>query len=378
MAPVVSRARPYRNRTVARFAVTVLVAVTVTAGTPGTVWADEARDQQWQLRALHAESAWEETTGAGVTVAVVDSGVDGSHPDLAGQVLAGIDLVDVGGDGQSDPVGHGTSIAAFIAGRNDDEDGVVGLAPGAKILPVRVLDTQNRYEDATVVAKGVQWAVDHGAKVINLSLGSGTASPALADAIDYAFANDVVVVACTGNVLPAEPQQVWYPAREPGVIAVAGLKTNPAATPDPLWPGSLTGPETVLAAPAVNLIGARPGGQYWQVEGTSFAAPLVSATAALIRAKWPQLSAANVVQRLIHTARDLGPQGRDNQYGFGMVDPVIALRAPVETVSLNPLDSTPPRGVARFGAADPEAQTAESPVPPERPRIQFTTVQPLP
>lgn len=307
---------------------------------------DTVREDQWQLSELRATHAWRYSTGASVTVAVVDSGVDASHPDLAGQVLPGIDLVAGGGDGRTDPVGHGTTVAGLIAGRNDDRDGVMGLAPHAKILPVRVLDADNRYDDALIVAKGVRWAVDNGAKVINLSLGGSGNSPALAAAIDYAFARDVVVIACTGNVAPDAPTEVWYPAREPGVIAVTGLERDTEG----LWSGSITGSATVLAAPANDLIGARPGGT-WKVQGTSFAAPLVSATAALVRAKWPEMTAGTVVNRLIKTADDLGAVGRDDRFGYGLVDPVAALTVGMSTVERNPLDNNAPPGVAGFGAA---------------------------
>jgi type VII secretion-associated serine protease mycosin len=307
---------------------------------------DTVREDQWQLSELRATHAWRYSTGAGVTVAVIDSGVDASHPDLAGQVLPGIDLVAGTGDGRNDPVGHGTTVAGLIAGRNDDRDGVMGLAPHAKILPVRVLDADNRYDDALIVAKGVRWAVDNGANVINLSLGGSGNSPALAAAIDYAFARDVVVIACTGNVAPDAPAEVWYPAREPGVIAVTGLERETEG----LWSGSITGSATVLAAPANGLVGARPGGT-WKVQGTSFAAPLVSATAALVRAKWPEMTAGTVVNRLIKTADDLGAVGRDNRFGYGLVDPVAALTVGVSTVEHNPLDNNAPPGVAGFGAA---------------------------
>ena len=219
--------------------------------------ADKIRDEQWQLLRLHAREAWKLADGGGVTVAVIDSGVDGRHPDLAGQVLAGADFVKPGGDGQSDAVGHGTTVAALIAGRNDDAQGIEGLAPKAKILPVRVLDAANRYDDARTVANAVRWAVDHGADVVNLSLGGADRSPELADAIDYAFEKDVVVVACTGNEMPPEPDIVWYPAREPGVLAVTGLDH---ASSNRLWPGALTGKQTVLTAPASELDGAEPGG----------------------------------------------------------------------------------------------------------------------
>jgi type VII secretion-associated serine protease mycosin len=354
-----------------RFAGAALVTVAALAGAPAPVSAapagagdgalatvvrqDQVRDEQWQLGELRATHAWRHSTGDGVTVAVVDSGVDAGHPDLAGQVLPGIDLVATGGDGRTDPVGHGTTVAGLIAGRNDDDDGVTGLAPHARILPVRVLDAENRYDDALIVAKGVRWAVDNGARVINLSLGGSGTSPALAAALDYAFASDVVVVACTGNYsadpAPAAGQarsatEVWYPAREPGVLAVTGLERETES----LWPGSITGSATVLSAPGTGLVGARPGGT-WKVQGTSFAAPLVTATAALVRAKWPEMSAATVVNRLITTASDLGAVGRDDRYGYGLVDPVAALTVGVSTVERNPLDTNAPHGVARFGAA---------------------------
>ncbi|ROO62837.1 type VII secretion-associated serine protease mycosin [Micromonospora sp. Llam0] len=306
---------------------------------------DPIRDEQWQLRELSATTAWQYATGTGVTVAVIDSGVDASHIDLAGQVLPGIDFVE-DGDGWSDPVGHGTTVAALIAGRDDDEDGVLGLAPDARILPVRVLDEENRYDDALVVAKAVRWAVDNGARVINLSLGGSGDSPELAAALDYAFASDVVVVACTGNVSANGTSRVWYPAREPGVVAVAGMDRGG----EQLWAGSITGPETVLTAPATGLVGARPDG-YWQVQGTSFAAPLVAATAALIRSRFPEMSAGTVVTRLIETARDLGTPGRDDRYGFGLVDPVAALTDGVDAVPRNPLDDNRTPGVVGFGPA---------------------------
>ncbi|MEH0934416.1 type VII secretion-associated serine protease mycosin [Micromonospora psammae] len=321
-----------------------------------TARADRVRDDQFQLDQLRAEAAWRSSTGRGVTVAVVDSGVDASHPDLVGQVLPGTDLVSPGGTTQPDPVGHGTTVASLIAGRSDDKRGVVGLAPDARILPVRVLDDENRYDDAMIVAKGVRWAVDNGARVINLSLGGSGDSPALAAALDYAFARDVVVVACTGNVATSDSPKVWYPAREPGVIAVAGLERDS----ENLWPGSITGRATILSAPATGLVGARPPGGYWGVQGTSFAAPLVAAAAALIRSRYPQMSAGDVVNRLLTTARDIGPTGRDDRFGYGLVDPVAALTADVPLVHHNPLDDNDSPGVVGFGPAPGSADDAQA------------------
>jgi type VII secretion-associated serine protease mycosin len=343
----------------------------------GQVARDAVRDDQWHLKALRAADAWRISTGSGVTVAVIDSGVSGGHPDLIGQVLPGLDLVSSGGNGQQDAVGHGTTVAALIAGRADDQRGVVGLAPDSKILPVRVLDAQNSYQDARTVAEGVRWAVDNEADVINLSLGGGVGSEALAEAIDYAFQRNVVVVACVGNVSgDGAATEIWYPAREPGVLAVGAIGKG---SDHPLWRGSLTGEQTVLTAPGTDITGARGKG-YWQVQGTSFAAPLVTATAALIRARWPEMSAANVVERLIRTARDLGASGRDGSYGYGLVDPVAALTATVSPVATNQLDTVPPPGRSGFGRA-PGSQPRHADIPraqiialpePFRPRTATT------
>jgi serine protease len=322
---------------------------------------DNVRSDQWHLDALRLREAWTYSDGAGVTVAVIDSGVDAHHVDLEGQVLPGVDLVDSKTGGESDPVGHGTTVSAIIAGRNDDQAGVVGIAPKARILPVRVLDEDNRYDDALIVAKGVRWAVDNGAKVINLSLGGSGSSPTLAAAIDYAFAKDVVVIACTGNATGTSTAKtsnygVWYPAREPGVIAVGGTERDGEG----LWAGSIRGKETVVTAPATDLVGARPRG-YWKVQGTSFASPMVAATAALIRSRWPDMSAPEVVNRIIRTASDRGAPGRDAEFGFGVIDPVKALTADVPYVTGNPLDNTPSPGVARFGSAPASGQAQSAP-----------------
>ena len=324
---------------------------------PAPLQGDSVRTDEWHLGALNVAEAWTYANGAGVTVAVIDSGVDADHPDLQGQVLPGLDLVDPKGDGDTDLVGHGTTVSGIIAGRNDDDAGVVGIAPKAKILPVRVLDQDNRYNDALIVAKGVRWAVDKGARVINLSLGGNGSSAALAAALDYAFAKDVVVVACTGNTSASSSTGVWYPAREPGVIAVAGMERDG----NTLWSGSITGKEAVVTAPANQLVGANTGGAYWKVQGTSFAAPMVSATAALIRSRWPTMPAGEVINRIIRTAKDKGAPGRDATFGFGLVDPVGALTATVPPVFENPLDTSPSPGIARFGSAPVPGQAQSAP-----------------
>lgn len=323
---------------------------------PAAAAAGQSADEQ--LAPLAPERAWQHSTGAGVVVAVLDSGVDSEHPDLAGRVLPGKDYVDGSTDGREDPVGHGTTVASLVAGGGDQ---ALGLAPEATILPVRVLDEQNRYQSAATVAEGVVWAVDQGAQVINLSLGGARESGTLTDALAYAMARDVVVVACTGNDT-GDYTDVWYPAREPGVVAVSGLVYSRGGTPV-RWSESLTGPETVLAAPAV-LTGARAGGGRRPVQGTSFSAALVSATVALVRARWPDMSAAEVENRLVHTATQLGAPGRDPVFGFGALDPVGALTEPVPAVRGNPLDTKARDSLAHgFGSAPDAAGSIAAPEP---------------
>lgn len=341
--------------------VTALLAV---AGPPGLAHAappapaERGQAAHEQLAPLAPEQAWQHSTGAGVVVAVLDSGVDSEHPDLAGRVLPGRDYVDGSTDGREDPVGHGTTVASLVAGGGDR---ALGLAPEATILPVRVLDEENRYQSAATVADGVIWAVDQGAQVINLSLGGARESSTLTDALAYAMARDVVVVACTGNDT-GDYTDVWYPAREPGVVAVSGLIFSRGGTPV-RWSESLTGPETVLAAPAV-LTGARAGGGRRPVQGTSFSSALVAATVALIRARWPDLSAAEVVNRLVSTATEVGAPGRDPVFGFGALDPVAALTEPVPPVRGNPLDTKARGSLATgFGSAPDAASSAAAPEP---------------
>jgi len=330
-----------------------LVAASLLIGPVAPASADTIRSKQWQLGFLRAKEAWRYSTGLGITVAVIDSGVDANHPDLRGQVLPGADFVDRSTDGRKDVVGHGTTVASLIAGKGDS-NGVMGLAYRSKILPVRVLDPQNKYDSADVVARAIRWAVDRGARVINLSLGSADVAPVLSEALQYAFDHDIVVVACDGNVSNNRGTTVWHPAREPGVIAVSGVLRS-----GKFWTGSLQGPATVLAAPGADITGAHPGGDYWNVQGTSFAAPLVAAAAALVRARYPAMRSGDVVNRLIQTAWDFGPKGRDGQFGFGIVNPTRALTANIRPVRSNPLlPSAPPP------AAGGQAQPPNSPGEP--------------
>jgi type VII secretion-associated serine protease mycosin len=254
-----------------------------------------------------------------VTVAVIDDGVNGNHPDLTGSVLPGVDLLSppLSRDGRADDDGHGTAMAGLIAAHGQ----VLGIAPQAKILPVRAVPGDNSLSPPRLI-DGINWAIDHGASVINISAGEHLNSIAERNAIDRALASNVVVVASAGN--RPEDASVDYPAAYPGVVAVGGVDRagNHAA-------GSVTGSEIVLCAPSVDIYSTGLHGGYRTGVGTSDAAAIVSGVVALIRSKFPTMSAQEVVHRLEATADDRGPPGRDDLYGYGIVDPVKALTADV-------------------------------------------------
>ena len=287
---------------------------------------DTDRWKQWALTRLHAEQTWARTTGSGVTVAVIDTGVEASHPDLIGAVLPGLDLVGSGaedasaastGDGSDDENGHGTHVAGIVAAVAGNGTGIAGLAPGVKILPVRVLDADGAGYDSAVAA-GITAAVDHGATVLNLSLG-GTDASATAAAVKYAISKGVVVVAAAGNERSAG-NQVNYPAADPDVIAVAA--TDPE---DRDAAFSNTGSHLDLAAPGVRIWSTYKDGTYKVLSGTSMATPYVSAAAALLKSVAPGLAPAAIAALLERTATDLGPAGRDDATGYGLVNPYAAV-----------------------------------------------------
>ncbi|MFG1924958.1 S8 family serine peptidase [Cryptosporangium sp. NPDC048952] len=281
---------------------------------------DPYRASQWALTALGAEKTWTATTGTGVTVAVVDTGVQRNHPDLAGTVLSGVDLVgDVPSstDGSNDENGHGTHVAGIVGAIANNKVGVAGLAPGVTILPVRVLDGDGAGYDSAI-AQGIVKAVDRGAAVINLSVG-GTEAGAAASAVRYALGKNVIVVAAAGNERQ-DGNAISYPAADAGVIGVAATdSTNKDA------PFSNTGSYVDLAAPGVGIWSTFKGSTYKQLSGTSMATPYVSAAAALAKAVSPGLTPATMTTLLQNTATDIGVAGRDDATGYGLVNPYAAV-----------------------------------------------------
>ncbi len=295
---------------------------------------DPLRSQQWGLTRLAAEQTWAQGPASGTLVAVVDTGVDPAHPDLAQVTVPGLDLVGPG-DGRTDPHGHGTHVAGVVAATGGNGVGGAGLAQGARVLPVRALDASGSGFDSDV-AKGVAWAVDHGARVINLSLGGDRQSSLLTASIDYAASKGVVVVAAAGNA-GATGDPVLYPAATLGVVAVGAVGVDDAR---PAW--SSSGSHLAVAAPGVGILSTVPGGGYASWDGSSMAAPFVAAAAALVLSDEPSLTTALVRKRLMDTARDVGAPGFDPYTGAGMVD-VVAARTtrPVAAPAPTPATSEP-------------------------------------
>ncbi|MFJ8491790.1 type VII secretion-associated serine protease mycosin [Streptomyces sp. NPDC094038] len=317
-------------------AVSLLLAGSLALLPSTTAYADSIRAQQWGLSALHLDEAWQTTKGRGITVAVLDTGVEADHPDLAGNVLAAKDMIGFGaGPGDRDWARHGTAMAGIIAGHGHgvgNGDGVMGVAPEARILPVRVIledgdsaRAKARSTRGNALAEGIRWAADHGADVINLSLGDDSDSahpePSEDEAIQYALKKDVVVVASAGNG-GDKGDHISYPAAYPGVIAATAVDKF----------GTRAGFSTrrwyaTVSAPGVDIVIADPDHKYYEGWGTSAASAFVSGAVALIKAAHPGLTPAQVKKLLEDTARDAPAGGRDDSRGFGMIDPAAAIKS---------------------------------------------------
>lgn len=284
--------------------------------------------QPWAQQVLDPKTVWEHSTGSDVLVAVVDSGVDGDHPQLEGRVLPGQDFQLVGDlPGDFDCASHGTSVASIIAARPANGVGFAGLAPDARVLPVRVVDRNldgngnTTPIDPVVLARGIWYAVDQGAKVINLSLAGGTDNQYMRDAVAHAVAKDVVVVAAVGNHQQGtDPGPTTFPAGYDGVLGVGAIDNAGQRLQD-----SGIGPQVDIVAPGGGVTAAARVGGHDVVNGTSFAAPFVSATAALVRAAWPKLSAPEVAARILATATPAPGGAGGAAYGVGVVNPYRAV-----------------------------------------------------
>lgn len=319
----------------------------INAAAPAAM-ADYVREAQWHLRSMRLEEAHRLTKGAGVVVAVIDTGVSAAHPDLAGAVLEGTNVLGDGGDGRRDLGGHGTAMAGIIAARGRDGNrGLLGIAPQAMILPVRP------FNDNLLLIEAVRWSMRNGARVINMSFAVDPA-PQLQTVLKEALAADVVLVGSAGNSGNGA-NKAEYPASYPEVLAVGAVDRRSKVASF-----SQRGPQVDIVAPGVDVPKLKPPAGYARATGTSDAAAIVSGAAALVRAKYPELSAAEVVERLTSTAKDRGPKGRDDAYGHGELDLMAALTAKVPTSA--PSDPAP--AVDQPVTAFPEAGASEPGIPP--------------
>lgn len=275
----------------------------------------------WTQRRLAPQRVWPLTRGEGVLVAVVDTGVDGAVPQLAGRVRRGVDVLTKGAFADDDCYGHGTFVAGIIAAQPAAGTGLVGLAPGAMILPVRQAYGST---DGTTssLARAIRAAVDGGASVINVSASSFFPSAELRQAVEYAAEQDVLLVAAVAN----EAQQgnpTAYPAAYPEVLAVGSVGPDGQRSEF-----SEVGSYLDLVAPGVDVVSLSRGGKGHLVDsGTSYATPFVAATAALVRSYHPKLTAAQVKRRLELTADHPGGTLPDPQVGWGVVNPYQAVTA---------------------------------------------------
>jgi type VII secretion-associated serine protease mycosin len=340
------------------------VAVITTAAPAEAAPADQIRDSQsWVLDMLDIWGAWRTSQGAGVTVAVIDSGVNPNVSDLTGSVRTGPDLTGLQ-TLPSDPLWgvHGTWMASIIAGHGHDGggSGIIGIAPEAKVLSIRVIpdkadpsyrvyDAQSVHDVQQSLATGITDAVHDGAKVISMSIGYSTPSSSIRAALQYAEQHGVVLVASSGNSGQDDQQHadgfapVSFPAEYPGVLSVAAVNADGAVAGF-----SSDNLSVQVAAPGVDIPAEGRDGAYWLVSGTSPACALVAGVAALIKSRYPGLSPVLVDRALTSTAHADAGNGYNAKAGFGTVDATAALKAAGKLAGLRP-GKSPEAASAHFG-----------------------------
>lgn len=284
---------------------------------------------QWHLERIGATQAWDTTQGAsGAVIAILDSGVDPTHPDLAGKLVAGINTYSASA-GTADSFGHGTEVAGAAAAITNNAEGVAGVAGASPIMPVRVTNASGS-ATSTSIANGIVWAVDHGAKVLNLSFGGIAGNATIGSAAQYAYTHGALVVAASGNCGCTDPT-----AETPYILSVASTDENDASAAF-----STVGPFVDVSAPGTNIATTAMFGLYTTDSGTSLSSPIVAGVASLMFAANPTLSPATVTQLIESTALDIGNDGRDARFGHGRVQAAAAVSAAAHY--LPPPDTTPP------------------------------------
>ncbi len=267
----------------------------------------------WNIARVNAPEAWSNSTGKNVKIAVLDTGIRNSHPDLT--IFGGINLVGKSKNNRwNDDNGHGTHVAGIMAARNDSI-GVVGVAPDSQLYAVKVLDAYGSGYISDII-EGIDWPVQNNMDVISMSLGTRTYSQALNDTTANAYKAGILLIAAAGNSGDGNlsSDDVLYPAKFDSVITVSAIDYNNIA---PAW--SADGAEVELAAPGVDIYSTWLDGSYVNKSGTSMAAPFVSGIAALVKSKNLSLTSQEIRSVLAYNAIDLGAIGRDKTYGFGLV-----------------------------------------------------------
>jgi subtilisin family serine protease len=279
----------------------------------------EGDPAQYELAKLKLPQAHALARGGNVLVAVIDSGIDVKHPELAGSIAESFDALAV----PASPHKHGTAIAGLIAAHAR----LTGAAPEAKILAIRAFDAKDVGAESTTfnILKGLDWAAAHGARIINMSF-AGPADPAIHRALEAAYKKGIVLIAAAGNAGAKSPP--LYPAADPSVIAVSA--TDPE---DKLFEQSNRGRHIALAAPGAQILVAAPDGSYDVSSGTSYSAAEVSGIVALMIQRKSDLTPAQVRNILRATAKDLGPKGPDTMFGAGLADAYSALTAEIAPVA---------------------------------------------
>jgi len=281
---------------------------------------DPLYKNQWYVSDIKFDMAWDKLISKNrIKVAVVDTGVDKEHPDLKDKILDGYNFVEDNNDAV-DKHGHGTFVSGIIAANSNDV-GIKGLYEYAEIIPIRVMDDNGMgtYED---VARGIIYAVDNGAKVINLSIGGYAYSFLLQDAVDYALENGCILVASGGN---DGLRQAIYPAAYPEVIGISAIGQNGL-----ILPLSNSGKHIDVTAPGENIISTGLNGEYLYATGTSASTAMVSALAAMLLIERADLSSSAIQRLVLQSAKDLGEKGRDKIYGSGKIDADSALEQVVK------------------------------------------------
>jgi hypothetical protein len=315
-----------------------------------------ASGQEWHLAAIHAPEAWNITRGTGnIVVAVLDSGVNAQHPDLAGQTLPGYDFVN-NSDTPMDDFGHGTAVTGTLVAAGNNGFGVVGVAFSARVLPVKVMDSSG-LASYSAIAQGIDYAVDQGARVINISIVGTAPSAALQAAVDYAWSNNVVIVAAAGNSADSTP---LYPAACDHVVGVSATEPD-----DSLAPFSSYGADVALSAPGDTIWTTRSDltNPYGPWRGTSFASPIVAGVAALVASENPALSNTQIVSLLEQSADDLGLPGWDPSFGYGRINAFSAVTAASTEAGALPPQSVPAPAWTLSSPADSAQFASGSAVP---------------